>query len=687
MSRNGLAALLVLSLLPSTLLAQESEAARLERAQSVLRRVPLIDGHNDLPWQFRERVGNRLREIDLRNDQTGLTPLLHTDIPRLRAGGVGAQFWSVYVPASLSEPDAVVATIEQIDVVHRMNASYPETFELALTAADIRRIHRGGKIASLIGIEGGYSIASSLGVLRQMYRLGARYMTLTHSSTIPWADSATGEPKHRGLTPFGHEVVREMNRLGMLLDLSHVSAETMDDALDTTRAPVIFSHSSARAIDGHPRNVPDDVLRRLPANGGVVMVTFVPSFVSETARQYGAERSAFAARLRSVHPGDPQRQRRELKEWEAANPVPRATLAQVADHIDHVRSIAGIDHIGIGSDYDGIGSTPDGLADASSFPALFAELLRRGYSERDLEKIAGLNVLRVMERAEAVAADVQRSTGPSEYSIKDLDSKHGPNIAKLRGAAGRIHVDDGGSGGVPVVFVHGNGSNLEVWRHQLDHLRKTRRAVAYDLRGMGKSEGAIDAGYSIPAMVGDLEAVIDGLGLDRVILVGHSYGGMIVSSYAGRHPHRVAGIVFADSAGDMTKADPAALADFRRMLEPETYERTVDSYFRQILKGARPEVEASVLASVKATPREVFVAASDGIRGLDGTAPLQRYPGPALAIVAEGFVDVPVAMHRSVEGMPFEVMTGVSHWLMMDQPTEFNAILDSFLERVDRDEE
>ncbi|HVR44713.1 MAG TPA: dipeptidase [Thermoanaerobaculia bacterium] len=401
--------------------AQTPDPALLARARAVLRRVPLIDGHNDLPWQFRERVGNRIGELDIDGDLSRLEPALHTDIARLRAGGLGAQFWSVYVLASLPPEEAVVKTLEQIDVVHRINEAWPDTFALALTADDVRRIYRDGKIASLIGIEGGYSIANSLGVLRQMYRVGARYMTLTHSDTIPWADSATDAPRHGGLTPFGVEVVREMNRLGMLVDLSHVSGETMHDVLDAAASPVVFSHSSARALNGHPRNVPDDVLERLPANGGVVMVTFVPSFISETQRQWFADEAAMKARLESLHRGDPPRVTMELEGWRASSPRPEATLAQVADHIDHIRSVAGIDHIGIGSDFDGISTVPSGLEDVSTFPALFAELLRRGYSEGDCEKIAGLNVLRVMERNEAVARELQAMRPPGDAKVDDAE--------------------------------------------------------------------------------------------------------------------------------------------------------------------------------------------------------------------------------------------------------------------------
>jgi membrane dipeptidase len=316
----------------------------------------------------------------------------------------------------------VVATLEQIDLVKRIAARYPETFELALSASDIRRIHGEGKIASLVGMEGGHCIASSLGVLRQLYAAGARYMTLTHSDTVAWADSATDEPRHGGLTPFGREVVREMNRLGMLVDLSHTSPATMRDAIEVAAAPVIFSHSSARALNGHPRNVPDEILRLLPENGGIVMVTFVPPFISEQARLHYAERDAMKARLESLHPGDPAFVLAEMERWVEENPPPRATLFEVADHIDHIRAVAGIDHLGIGSDFDGISTTPTGLEDVSTFPALFVELMNRGYSVEDVEKIAGLNALRVLDRAEQVARDLQASRAPSEARIEVLDA-------------------------------------------------------------------------------------------------------------------------------------------------------------------------------------------------------------------------------------------------------------------------
>lgn len=331
----------------------------------------------------------------------------------MREGRVGAQIWSVYVPAEITAAEAVQATLEQIDVVHRLAARYPDHLELARTAADIERIHRGGKVASLIGVEGGHQINDSLAVLRMFFDLGARSMTLTHSKRTEWADSATDAAKHDGLTDFGRTVVREMNRLGMAVDLSHVSEATMHDALDTTSAPVLFTHSSAYALVPHPRNVPDSVLKRLPSNGGVVMVTFVPAFTSEATRVYDATRHAEEARLKRLHPGDPARAAAELVVWEAANPWPLPTVADIADHIDHIRRIAGVDHVGIGGDFDGISRTPRGLEDVSRYPVLFAELARRGYTDDDLKKIAGLNVLRALRAIEA-AARTARAALPSE---------------------------------------------------------------------------------------------------------------------------------------------------------------------------------------------------------------------------------------------------------------------------------
>ena len=376
----------------------------LARAQALHRSVPLIDGHNDYPWALVEASPARdFSVLDIRQS----LPKLMTDIPRLQAGGVGGQFWSVYVPASVTGDEAVRRTIEQIDVVHRMVRRYPDTFEHARTAEDMKRAFAAGRIGSLSGIEGGHSINSSLAVLRMMRALGAGYMTLTHSSNVPWADSATDEPESGGLSAFGEEVVREMNRLGMLVDLSHVSPETMADALRVTRAPVIFSHSSARAVAGHPRNVPDEILRQLPANGGVVMVTFVPGFIAPAAAERSVRAMAEQRRLEAAQPGNAAAVRAAMREWRAAHPEAKATLSMVADHIDHIRQVASIDHIGLGGDFDGIDTTVQGLEDVSKYPYLTAELLRRGYADEDVRKILGLNVLRVMQRAEEVAATLK----------------------------------------------------------------------------------------------------------------------------------------------------------------------------------------------------------------------------------------------------------------------------------------
>ena len=411
----------VIALLLATSLHAQTTAvsARIDR---ILHDVPLIDGHNDLPWQYSERVKDHLAQIDIRQDQTKLTPPLHTDIARLRQGRIGGQFWSVYVPTTLKGADAVRAVLEQIDVVHRIDETYPETFELARTADDVVRIHRGGKIASLIGVEGGHSIGNSLAVLRQLYALGARYMTITHSDNDDWADSATADPVHNGLTPFGRAVIGEMNRLGMLVDLSHVAPKTMNDVLDITAAPVIFSHSSARALTDHARNVPDDVLRRVKENDGVVMVSWVPTFSSESARANDAAKDAETARLKALYRGQPDKVKALLAEWETAHPVPNATVQDVADHIDHVVQVAGAEHVGLGADLDGITSTPQGLDSVAAYPTLFAELIRRGYTDEQLKGIAGLNVLRVMRKAEAVAARLQKERPASDARIEEVDT-------------------------------------------------------------------------------------------------------------------------------------------------------------------------------------------------------------------------------------------------------------------------
>lgn len=415
------AAALTLALVAAPAHAQtDAVAARIDR---ILREVPLIDGHNDLPYQYEERVKDHLAQIDIRQDQSKLTPPLHTDIARLRQGRLGAQFWSVYIPTTLKGADAVRAVIDQIDVVHRIDELYPDTFELARTADDVMRIHRSGKIASLIGMEGGHSIGNSLAVLRQLYTLGARYMTITHSDNNDWADSATADPVHNGLTPFGKLVIAEMNRLGMLVDLSHVSAKTMNDVLDITAAPVIFSHSSARALTDHARNVPDDVLRRLKDNDGVIMVSFVPTFSSEKARARDAAKDGEEARLKSLYRGQPDTVKAMLAQWEAANPAPRATVQDVADNIDHAVQVAGATHVGIGSDLDGITSTPEGLDSVAAYPVLFAELIRRGYTDEQLKGIAGANVLRVMRKTELVAARLQKERPASDARIEEVDKR------------------------------------------------------------------------------------------------------------------------------------------------------------------------------------------------------------------------------------------------------------------------
>jgi membrane dipeptidase len=388
---------------------QAADAALLDRARAILKKSPIIDGHNDYPWALREKARRNLSQLDISKPQ----PSIMTDIARLKAGGVGGQFWSVYVPVELAGQAAVTATLEQIDIVHQMMQRYPETFELALTADDVERIIRKGRIASLIGMEGGHSIDNSLAALRMFQRLGARYMTLTHAKNVAWADSATDEPKVGGLSPFGEEVVREMNWLGMLVDLSHVSPDTMEDAIRVSRAPVMFSHSSSRALTDVPRNVPDSILQRLAKNGGIVMVTFVPGFLSPQVAAWNSLQTAEETRLKGQFPNDAAAVKSGVAQWTAANPAPRATLAQAADHIDHIRAIAGIDHIGLGGDFDGIESVVQGLEDVSTYPALMAELLRRGYTEDDIRKIAGRNILRVMREVEKTSKAMRAERGPS----------------------------------------------------------------------------------------------------------------------------------------------------------------------------------------------------------------------------------------------------------------------------------
>ncbi len=379
----GLTAVVGMPLL-SLLHGATQDDALLARARRLLAATPVIDGHNDYPWEVRQKAGLDLAKLDLRQPQ----PSIMTDFTRLKSGGVGAQFWSVYVPSPPKGTDpaaSVTQTLEQIDIVHRMVARYPDALALALTADDIERSRKQGRIASLIGMEGGHSINSSLATLRMMHRLGARYLTLTHGLNTPWADSATDTPLSDGLSPFGEDVLREMNRLGMLVDLSHTSPATMADALRVVTAPVIFSHSSARALTDVPRNVPDEILSQLPKNGGLVMVTFVPQFVSREVAAWNARPEA-----------------------ERTGPAPRATLAQVADHVDHIRKTAGIDHVGLGGDFDGITTVVQGLEDVSTYPHLVAELLRRGWTDADIGKLTWHNLLRVMRANEANAARLNK---------------------------------------------------------------------------------------------------------------------------------------------------------------------------------------------------------------------------------------------------------------------------------------
>ncbi|MGC9542653.1 dipeptidase [Streptomyces sp. UG1] len=393
-------------------------SASLEAARELLREFPVVDGHNDLPWALREQVRYDLDARDLAGHQGAH---LHTDIPRLREGGVGAQFWSVYVRSDYAGDKAVSATLEQIDCVRQLLVRHPRDLRPALTAADMEAARAEGRIASLMGAEGGHSIANSLATLRALYALGVRYMTLTHNDNIAWADSATDVPKTGGLSAFGREVVREMNREGMLVDLSHVAPSTMRDALDTSTAPVIFSHSSSRAVCEHPRNIPDDVLERLPGNGGVAMVTFVPKFVLQAAVDWTAAADE-NMRAHGFHHLDTTAEAMKVhRAFEEANPRPIATVSTVADHLDHMREVVGVDHLGIGGDYDGTAFTPEGLNDVSGYPNLIAELLERGWSRPDLTKLTWQNAVRVLGAAEDVARDLRATRGPSNATIEDLD--------------------------------------------------------------------------------------------------------------------------------------------------------------------------------------------------------------------------------------------------------------------------
>ena len=406
-------------LMPTLALAQDTH---MEKARRVLQSVPLVDGHNDLPWYIRSDFKQAPLDVeayDLRRPTSG-----NTDLARLQRGMVGGQFWSVYVPGDYKGSGFARVQLEQIDIARRVIAKYPDVLQPALTAQDIWTAHAAGRIGSLLGAEGGHVIENSLGALRAYFDLGVRYMTLTHNVTLDWADAAADTAKHGGLTRFGEEVVREMNRLGMLVDLSHVSPGTMSDALNVSEAPVIFSHSSARALTDVPRNVPDSILTRLKTNGGVVMVTFVPGFVSQKVADRTRARNAHLAEMERRSPRDTAAVNRAMSQWDAANPAPKATLSDVADHIDHVKRVAGVDHVGIGSDFDGTDNQlPVGLEDVSTFPALLAELSRRGWSEEDLRKLAGENVLRVMTTAERIAARLRRSRPPSTRTIEELDRK------------------------------------------------------------------------------------------------------------------------------------------------------------------------------------------------------------------------------------------------------------------------
>ncbi|MGL6072811.1 MAG: dipeptidase [Fimbriiglobus sp.] len=404
MVRWCLAAVLVIS---CGIVAQEPAKKRAdivvtEEARKIHESAIVIDGHNDLPWELRKKGNSSFRNIDLLRDQ----PKLQTDIPRLRKGGVGVQFWSAWVPVDTSKnKTALRTTLEQIDVIHRMVEEYPNDFEMASTVADIERIRKAGKIASLIGVEGGHSMENSLGTLRDFYRLGVRYMTLTHSENVDWADSATDKPKLNGLSPFGEEVILEMNRIGMMVDLSHVSPETMKAALKITKAPIIFSHSSARGIADHPRNVPDDVLPLVKANGGVVMVNFFSGFVTPEGARMMTTMFDVGRELRKKYPDDDLKYQEAMREWSRGNKYDPGTAHIIVDHIEHIIKRAGIDHVGLGSDYDGITRLPKQMEDVSCYPILTQELLNRGYKKDEIHKILGGNLLRVMRETEKVSKE------------------------------------------------------------------------------------------------------------------------------------------------------------------------------------------------------------------------------------------------------------------------------------------
>lgn len=402
-------------------LAAQADPA-LAHARALLKTVPLIDGHNDLPWEIRtsETAPMDVRAYDLNAPTHG-----NTDIARLRAGEVGAQFWSLYIPGEARDSGYARMQLEEFDIARRMIAAYPKDLQFVTTADGIEQAFKAGRIASLLGLEGGHAIENSLGALRSYYDLGARYMTLTHNVTLDWADAAQDSAKHGGLTPFGREVVREMNRLGMMVDLSHVSPAVMSDVLDIAESPVIFSHSSAWELTHHKRNVPDSILKRLPKNGGVVMITFVPAFVNSRFGAWQVGRDSVVTALQAGG-ADSAAVRAGVRDWAAAAPRPIPTLAEVADHIEYVRTVAGVDHIGLGSDFDGMGPvTPVGLEDVSRFPNLFAELIRRGWKDGDLKKLAGLNLIRVLRANEATAKRLQAARPPSTKTIQQLDHPPG----------------------------------------------------------------------------------------------------------------------------------------------------------------------------------------------------------------------------------------------------------------------
>jgi len=409
--------LLAAMLVASPASAQPIDPKVKARIDRILKSTPLIDGHNDIAEQLAENHKRGIQGLASGTDRWPDHPLM-TDMARLHAGHVGGQFWSVYINGTITGDAAIRETLEQIDIVRRMIAAYPKDLEQAYTAADVVRIHKGGKVASMIGVEGGRQIGGSLAALRAYYALGARYMTLTHNQTTEWADSATDDPKYGGLSPFGVTVVHEMNRIGMLVDLSHVAPATMKAAIAASRAPVIFSHSSARALVDHPRNVPDDVLALLPVNGGMVMVNFVPGFISQAVWQWGAEKDAEQARLKSFHRNSKAEVEAGLKAWEAAHPRPPVAVSTVADNIEHIAKIAGYDHVGIGGDLDGIDATVEGLDSVDDYPNLFAELIRRGWSDANLAKLAGGNVLRALRKAEQVAASMKNEPA----AMSDVDT-------------------------------------------------------------------------------------------------------------------------------------------------------------------------------------------------------------------------------------------------------------------------